>query len=344
MTGTPATGTPATGLSAERGGAASFGDVTGEYLALRRGAGVVTRWHDLVWVRGPDTVRFLDGLISQAVAPMEPGTVARSLLLAPQGKLRAPHLVLRGVDEAGLLTDAGLGAVVVEDLLRFKIRVEATVTADPRPVVEVWGAEAGTVVAEVVGGRVTDGWFHHGEVVAAAVPFARVTLPRLAIVGLATDELVAAGGVRCGRLAADAVRIEAGEPIMGVDIDERTIAQEAELVTDAVDFTKGCYLGQELVARIDSRGHVNRRLRGVRLTTNVLPPVGAEIHAVAPTDRQGSVGVVTSIAESLTLSAPVGLALVRHEIAPGAAVTLRWDGGEAPAVVEALPLDPTLGT
>ncbi|MBA2337886.1 MAG: hypothetical protein H0V96_09055, partial [Acidimicrobiia bacterium] len=315
-------------LSPDRGGAASFGDVTGEYLALRRGAGVVTGWHDLVWIRGPDTVRFLDGLISQAVAPMEPATVARSLLLAPQGKLRAPHLVWRGEDEVGLLADAGFGAVVVEDLLRFKIRVEATVTADPRPVVEVWGAVAERVVADVVGGPVADGWSRHGEVVVAAVPFARVALPRLAVVGVTAEDLVAAGGVRCGRLAADAVRIEAGEPIMGVDIDERTIAQEADLVTDAVDFTKGCYLGQELVARIDSRGHVNRRLRGIRLTTNVLPPVGAEIHAVAATDRQGTVGVVTSIAESLTLSAPVGLALVRHELDPGAVVTLRWDGGE----------------
>ena len=64
-----------------RGGADAYGDVTGEYLALRTGAGVVAGWHDLVWVRGPDAVRFLDGLLSQAIEPMAPGSVARSLLL-----------------------------------------------------------------------------------------------------------------------------------------------------------------------------------------------------------------------------------------------------------------------
>lgn len=330
--------------SAPRGGADTFGDVTGEYLALRTGAGLVVGWHDLVWVRGPDTVRFLDGLISQAVTPMEPGSVARSLLLTPQGKLRAPHLVLRGEDEVGLLTDRGVGAVAVADLLRFRFRVDASVDADPRPVVEVWGPEAVRVVAEVVDVTVTDGWAAHGEAVVASAPFAHVRLPRIVTLGVPAGELVAAGAVRCGRLAADAVRIEAGEPIMGVDIDEKTIAQEADLVADAVDFTKGCYLGQELIARIDSRGHVNRVLRGVRVTTNVLPPVGSEIVPTGAEAEGKVVGVLTSIAESLTLSAPVGLALVRREIDPGAEVTLRWTGGKTPAVVEALPLDPTLGT
>ncbi len=160
-----------------------------------------------------------------------------------------------------------------------------------------------------------EGWERRGDVVVASVPFARVPLPRLALVGVGIDPLIAAGAVRCGRLAADAVRIEAGEPLMGVDIDEKTIAQEADLVDGAVDFTKGCYLGQELIARIDSRGHVNRRLRGVRLTTNVLPPVGAEV-----VWGEEPVGAITSIAESLTLSAPVGMAMVRRQVEPGSPV------------------------
>jgi folate-binding protein YgfZ len=322
-----------------RGGADSYGDVTGEYLALRTGAGIVAGWHDLVWVRGPDAVRFLDGLLSQAIEPVAPGGVARSLLLSPQGKLRAPHVLLRGVDEVGLLTDLGGGVVVEEDLRRFKIRVDVAIEADPRAVVDVWGPAAAAVAEEVLGGALAaDGWERRDDVVVAAVPFALVPLPRLAVVGVGIDRLVAAGAVRCGRLACDAVRIEAGEPLMGVDIDEKTIAQEADLVDGAVDFTKGCYLGQELIARIDSRGHVNRRLRGVRLTTNLLPPIGAEV-------RWGGdpMGTISSIAESLTLSAPVGLAMVRRQVEPAAPVTLRWPGGEAAAVVERLPLDPTLG-
>ncbi len=144
---------PVDATTVTRGGVDSFGDVTGEYLALRTGAGVVTDWHDLVWVRGPDTVTFLDGLVSQAVEPIALGETARSLLLAPRGKLRAPHVLLRGDQEVGLLTDAGIGAVVVEDLRRFKIRVDVTIEPEPRPVVAVWGPAAATVVAAVMPDR-----------------------------------------------------------------------------------------------------------------------------------------------------------------------------------------------
>lgn len=320
---------------ADRAGAAAFGDVTGEYLAVRRGAAAVTGWHDLVWVRGPDSVRFLDGLVSQSVATMDSGGVAASLLLAPQGKLRAPHLLLRGDDEVGLLTDAGAGATVAGDLARFKIRVDAVISAETAPVVDVWGPRAADVVAAATGAVApAEGWARHGDVVMVAAPLPRAPLQRQVVVGVDVADLVAAGAVRAGRLAVDAVRIEAGEPLMGVDVDERTIPQEGDLVDGAVDFTKGCYLGQELVARIDSRGHVNRRLRGVVIGDTVLPPPGAE---VVVGDKV--VGAVTSLAESLELRAPVGLALVHREVEPGSPVTIRWEGGEAAAHIEALPLD-----
>ncbi len=272
----------------QRGGAASFGDVTGEYLALRGGAGVVTDWHELVWVSGPDAVKFLDGLLSQAVQPMAIGAVSASLLLAPQGKLRAPHRVLRGEEEVGLLADPGVAATVAQDLARFKIRVDAVIGTEVAPVVDVWGPEAARVVTGATGFVApASGWVRHGEVVVAAVPFSKVPLPRYVVVGVPAADLVASpGAVRCGRLAADAVRIEAGEPVMGVDIDERTIPQEADLVADAVDFTKGCYLGQELVARIDSRGHVNRHLRGLIFEANVLPPLGAELYGDSGEDAK----------------------------------------------------------
>jgi folate-binding protein YgfZ len=317
---------------------ATFGDITGEYLALRRGAAAVTGLHEVVWVSGPDGVTFLDGLLSQSISAIPVGGGAPSLLLAPQGKLRATLWVLRGSDRIGLVADAGRGAVVVEDLTRFKIRVEAELALDDRPVVDVWGPRAALALSQA-GFAVPDdrSWVDSGDLTVAALPFARSSLPRFVVVGAADEELDAGGIPSSGRLAAAAVRIEAGEPVMGVDIDEGTIPQEAGIVAAAVDFTKGCYLGQELVARIESRGRVNRHLRGLVITTNVLPPVGAE---VVRGDR--SVGRLSSVAESLELRAPVALALLRREAEPDDEVEIRWEGGSTTARVTDLPLDETL--
>jgi folate-binding protein YgfZ len=121
---------------------------------------------------------------------------------------------------------------------------------------------------------------------------------------------------------------------MGREIDDKTIPAETGVVDRAVSFTKGCFTGQELVARIDSRGgNVPRHLRGVVVGTNVVPPAGATVEAEGK-----DVGVLTSVAESLERRAPVALAYVRRAIEPPADVTLRWDGGSAPARVEELPL------
>ncbi len=121
---------------------------------------------------------------------------------------------------------------------------------------------------------------------------------------------------------------------MGVDIDESTIPQESGLVETSVSFTKGCFVGQELVARIDSRGRVNRRLAGLVVGRNVVPPVGAEVSLSGE-----PVGVLSTVGESLTLRAPVALAMVHRNAETGAEVQIRWQGGSAPAVVRPLPLD-----
>lgn len=316
---------------------ADHGDATGEYLALRTSCGVVEGAHDLVWVRGPDTVRFLDGLLSRAVDRLGAGSAGRSLLLSPQGKLRATLWCLVGEEEVGLVADAGRGDVVVEDLNRFKIRVDADITPGDE-VVDVWGPTASAVLARAgISPPDTAAWRHTGNGIVAALPFQRSSLPRYVVTGVGAADLVAAGAVRAGGAAATAVRIEVGEPVTGVDLDERTIPQEADVVDGAVDFDKGCYLGQELVARIDSRGHVNRHFRGVVVDTNVLPPHGAEV-----TVDDTTVGRLTSVAESLELRAPIALALVRREVEPGARVVLRWDGGEAGARIQELPLDRVL--
>ncbi len=292
---------------------ASYGDVTSEYRAARSEAGRIAGLYELVWFRGDDAVSFLESLISQNVVDQAPGTVRRSFLLGPRGKITAVMWVLRGEDRVGLLTDTGYGPVVAETLSRYRIRVRVNVEPEGRHLTTLVGPESPPV----------EGWSDDGVLV-AELPLAG---NRRSVTTDPPDV------TPVGEVAWTAVRVEAGEPLMGVDIDEGTIPQESGLVPEAVDFAKGCFLGQELVARIDSRGRVNQRLMGVMVTTNLIPPSGAEVVA-----DDKVVGSLTSPAESLSLRSPVGLSLIRREVEPGTAVTLRWEGGDAPAVVGDLPL------
>jgi folate-binding protein YgfZ len=140
---------------------------------------------------------------------------------------------------------------------------------------------------------------------------------------------VDASGLRVGSAGEfDALRIAAGVPVLGLDVDDSTIPQEAGLEIDAVSFTKGCFIGQELVCRIDSRGHVNRFLRRLSLPGTTVPPHGAE---VARDDKV--VGTVTSATAVPDDERVVALAMIRREVEPPAEVTVRWNGGDAPAVV-----------
>jgi folate-binding protein YgfZ len=292
-------------------------DITSDYLALRREAGAVDLPRDVVRVAGPDAFSFLQGQLSQDVN-LPVGGSAWSLLLQPQGKVVALLRVAREDGESFLLdTDGGWGGAVVERLQRYKLRVKCDITPLEWRCVAVRGPQA-----HEVAGR------GKGLVAVADWP----GLPGVDLLGEAPA--VPEGVRRCSLDAYEAVRIEAGIPAMGRELDERTIPAEAGVVDRSVSFTKGCYTGQELVARIDSRGgNVPRRLRGVVLATNVLPPLGA---AVRVDDRD--VGTVTSVGESLDRRAPVGLAYVGRAVSPPADVTLVWDGGSAPARVEDLPL------
>jgi folate-binding protein YgfZ len=149
-------------------------------------------------------------------------------------------------------------------------------------------------------------------------------------------------GVEVGDLDSyEALRVRAGVPAMGSELDQSTIPEEAGVVGRTVSFTKGCYTGQELVARIDSRGgNVPRRLRRIVPAAGAVPPPGATLHR--PDGKQ--VGAVTSVAPAagggagaMGTGGAVALGYVQRSVEPPADVELRWDGGSAPARVEALP-------
>ena len=310
--------------------ARTFGDPANEYLALRREAGLSDLSHlGIVRVSGPDRLSFLQAILSQDLTPLEePGRLAQSLLLEPRGKVEFGLLLLSLPDDIVLVTEAGQSDALVAGLNRWRIRVKCEISPanDDFGLLEVRGPGRITLMAAEAG--------------APGVAWDWPGLPgRLFLTPAADFEArwqdLAAVARPVGWEVREAVRIEAGIPRIGpgLDVDDRTIPQEAFLERSMVSFTKGCFLGQELVCRIDSRGHVNRYLRGIVVSDTVLPPVGAEVVSGGK-----KVGEVTSVGESLDLMAPVCLGYVRREVETPAKVTLRWHGGEAGAEARELPL------
>ncbi|HEY1066449.1 MAG TPA: glycine cleavage T C-terminal barrel domain-containing protein, partial [Pirellulales bacterium] len=146
--------------------------------------------------------------------------------------------------------------------------------------------------------------------------------------GVWLDKLRAAGARACGRPSWETVRVEAGLPVFGIDVTDENLAQEVDRNNSAISLTKGCYLGQETVARIDALGHVNKLLRGVRFAGETPPPAGTEL-------RRGEkvVGRVSSAVWSPNFGV-VALAFVRRE---AAAAGTELESASGPATVAALP-------
>jgi folate-binding protein YgfZ len=269
-----------------------------DYARLRADAGAVWLDREAIEVRGPDALAFLDGQLSQDLKAMASGDVGDALLLQPQGKVVALLRVARVEDDTFVLdTDAGFGGAVIERLERFKLRTKADITT-----IEGWRCLAvrGPNAARVAG--IANDW---------------PGLPGVDVVGV--DAAVPDGVVLVDPAAYEAARIEAGVPVMGRELTDATIPAEATGVVErAVSFTKGCYTGQELVARVDSRGgNVARRLAGVELDGTDVPAPGSAL-----TMPDGApAGVITSAAISPRTGGVVALAYVPRKVAiPGPVV------------------------
>lgn len=303
-------------------------DLEAGYGALRDDVAAVRVPRDVVRVRGRDAVSFLQGQLSQDVAALEVGDSAWAFLLAPQGKVDAWLRVTRiGEDELLVDLDPGFALPAVARLERFKLR-----TAAELEVVVGWSCLAvrGPRSAEVVPDRTS------------AVVVAPVEWPG-GVVGLdlvGPDPTLPIGVPWAPIEALDAVRIECGVPVLGRELTDATIPAEsgAWVIDRSVSFTKGCYTGQELVARVDSRGgNVPRPLRGVVLGEGAgpdhLPPVGAPL-----TVDGAEVGHLTSVAWSPRLGAAVALAPVARSVQPPSAVEVDWDGTARGGQVVELPM------
>ena len=258
----------------------------GEPVAVRGGAA-------LIWVEGPDAGSFLHGLLSNDVAALAAGGACPALLLDAKGHVRADMRVRNDGEGAyTVMVAPALAEEVADALHRYHFSED----------LEILGPEA--VELLTVGGGV-------------AVPagLARIAVPgtvpgtRDIVVDDAAAALAALGVEEAPAEALELARIAAGVPRVGVDTGPTTLVQEAGLEGAAVSFDKGCYLGQETVARIAFRGRVNRTLRGVAL--------GAPASAGAVLTHGGrEVGRLTSAGVAPDLG-PIGLAIVRAEVAAG---------------------------
>ncbi len=287
-------------------------------------AGIVETHHRVTWVRGGDAARFLHDLLSGDIAGLQPGQAGQSLLLAPNGRLRAILVVAR--------TDAGFAVIseqpdhVVEDLRRFRIRVDVELEPDARPVSSMVGPAGPHVLGELGDGD------RHGVVDRQGL----MTVPDPAwpsrwFVAGDPSLVMAAGAQPVSPGAYEVLRVEMGEPRYGIDVDEKTIPNEAFDLDVVIDFGKGCYLGQELVERIDARGRRVRRLAGVVFTPGPLPPAGSQI-----VHQTASIGTLTSVVASPG-HGPIGLGLLRSEAGPGSEVRAVWDDHERLGQVVGLP-------
>ena len=289
--------------------------VSAQYAALRTTAGVHLARRDVVAVEGPDAASYLQGQCSQDVAGLAVGDSAEALLLSPQGKVEAYVRITRRADDGFVIdTDAGYGPTVIARLERFRLRTKVTMAPLDWVCVNVRGPKAGAVVVGQPPLVVEVTWPGLGGV--DLLGPAPAPGPRLWVDAAATD---------CGEEAWEAARIEAGVPVNGREVVEGTIAAEVGLVERTVSFTKGCFTGQELVARLDARGSkVARSLRAVTLAAGPggeRPPAGAE---VLTADGSHPVGHLSSVAWSPGSGSVVALATLHRRVSPPEPVLVRW--------------------
>ncbi len=309
--------------------------VAHDHHVLTEGAGVLERADRAhVTVRGPDAHEYLQGQVTNDVEALAPGAGCYAALLNPKGRILADMRVLAiSPEELWLDLEEVAHETAVRELKLYKIgrKVEIADAAD-RTVLSVigpraWDAIERAGIAEGSPPASEHAWVRsRDEAVVAATDSGFDLLVAPAAVGPLKDALSAAGAEPVSAEAAELVRIERGRPRYGIDMNDENLPGEAGIVARAVSFTKGCYVGQEPVARMFHKGHPNRHLRGLLLSAPVEPGT-----SVVATGKE--VGRVTSAGIS-PIHGAIALAILRREVEPGAEVT----AGSATARVVEPPL------
>jgi tRNA-modifying protein YgfZ len=294
---------------------------TSEYELLTESAGLLDRSERAKFVvKGGEAVDFLQGQVSNDVEALSPGSGCYATILNHKGKLRTDLRILRGEDFLWLDTEAIGHAVLRHMLATYALGRDVQwedLTGD-HAILSLIGPGADDLAPEAPAHE------EHAFTDSGAGLWVRTDLGIDVLCGTRrADELRAELGVEeVSKEAAECLRIESGRPRLGIDMDSETMPQEAGINARAVDFEKGCYVGQETVARLHWRGKPNRHLRGLRLSE----PVERRTDILL---GEKVVGRVSSVCVSPRFG-PIALALVRREAAPGD--TVRAGAAEAEVV------------
>ena len=329
---------------------ASYGDTRGEYEAVRGdGAGLIDlSARGRISVSGAEALTFLNGLITNDVKTLAPGAWMQAAFPNPQGRLLAFARVLHRSDGSYLFdTETATHAVVLKNLARFTLAGDFRVTDETAEtaLLSLQGARAAELISATLGAEAANAapdrfveLERNGErlLVMRATHTAEDGFDLLMSAQVASglwNALVAAGARPFGFDALEVLRIEAGAPRYGADLDETNVVLESGL-GKAVSFTKGCYVGQEIIARIHWRGHVAKRLAGLSFDGAVAVEAGAKV--VAADGKE--MGRVTSVTFSPRIERTIALAMIRYAyLAPGTQARVVTETGEHAARITALP-------
>jgi len=322
-----------------------FGDTGREYRLARAGCGVAAPFGSaMLTMNGEDRVRFLQGLVTCDVQAMEKGQTAYGYFTSAQGKVLADVVVLAGEDRLDLVVPSSVADELVEHAHKYVImdRVEVR-RRDDLGVLLLIGPRSGDALRQTgIQMGSSSGSIEHGEGFCLGVDVQWATDRRRGVAAWALwaevdrlpglfQELAATAAISpVGEEALEVLRVEAGIPRFGKEFDPQALPQEIGNEA-AISYSKGCYLGQEVVARIHYRGKVNRMLRGLLLSG---PPVPSGTELLAQ-EEDRAVGSLGSCVVSPRAERSIGLALLHHRGGePGA--KLRLPGGETAEAV-ALP-------
>src|SRR5438445_2942601 len=305
-----------------------------EYAVVRRRVGFLDRGDfGVLELTGRDRASFLHALLSNEVKALGPGQGCAATLLDIHGKVQVVLFVWVADDRIFVVTPPAMAAKTAEalDHYLFSEKVAIEDVSREKTLFVLAGPQARETSDRLMGKlgetqvRLVSGGGETGEaevwIMCALTDAAKVR-----------DALAGADVRSVGPEAFESLRIEAGTPLFGHDVDESVLLSEIPF-DNLLSHTKGCYPGQEVVVRIRDRGHVNRMLRGLVLDGDQVPPQGAEVVLDDTT-----IGKVTSAVRSFGLARPIALAFVRRQHAePGTRVAVRFGGTTVAATVSALP-------